>query len=347
VTRCTTGAIARARGTAIRGVARGTALATAAGMRKTILDLAAPLPKARVRLSTGIEMAYLELGEPDGHPVVFLHGYTDTMRSFVGTLRALSALRPDLRLIAVDQRGHGATSMPPPEHRSAPERAFAIRELAADAVAFLDARGLARVTFVGHSMGSMVAQEVALSSPARVDRVALLGATASAGANAFLRDVLQDALVEGEWRRAATRLGLRWPDEVYELVPGDVDPAAGEFLAGVWVNEAGADPRHVAAILPETAATRLGTWIGALRAQRAVENLDRLPELAAPSLTIWAARDPIFLEDEQHALRAALAASASRHGVAHRHVELADPGHNLHWVEPDRVAAELAAFIAR
>ncbi len=49
------------------------------------------LSKKTVTLSTGIQMAYQEMGDPHGDPVIFLHGYTDTGRSFYPTIQALLA----------------------------------------------------------------------------------------------------------------------------------------------------------------------------------------------------------------------------------------------------------------
>ena len=81
--------------------------------------------KKTASLGTGIQMAYFEMGSASGETLLFLHGLTDSSRSFHPTMGHLTKLRPDLRLVSVDQRGHGASSMPDPEQcRSAPEKCF-------------------------------------------------------------------------------------------------------------------------------------------------------------------------------------------------------------------------------
>ena len=102
-----------------------------------------PLSKQRIELTTGIDMAYAETGPPAGEPGIFLRGFTDTSRSFWPTIQHLAGLRPDLRLIALDQRGHGDSSMPDPAAcRAAPERCFRMVDFASDVIAFMDEKGI-------------------------------------------------------------------------------------------------------------------------------------------------------------------------------------------------------------
>ncbi|HTV21071.1 MAG TPA: alpha/beta fold hydrolase, partial [Polyangiaceae bacterium] len=63
----------------------------------------------RVQLSTGVELEYLEQGAPNGTPVVFLHGFTDSHRSFD---RNLPSFPRRFHVFALDQRGHGNSSKP-------------------------------------------------------------------------------------------------------------------------------------------------------------------------------------------------------------------------------------------
>ena len=88
--------------------------------------------KCKVRLNTGITMAYLEVGPESGSTVILIHGLTDSIRSWILSMRALHAINPSLHIFAIDQRGHGATSMPPgPQCPGAPERCFAMKDFAA------------------------------------------------------------------------------------------------------------------------------------------------------------------------------------------------------------------------
>jgi 3-oxoadipate enol-lactonase len=106
----------------------------------------------------GVVLAGEASGE--GEPVLLLHGLTATRRYVVHGSRVLE--RAGRRVIAYDARGHGASS--PAEGPGA----YTYEELAADAVAVLDAAGAGRADLVGQSMGSATAVAVALARPERV-----------------------------------------------------------------------------------------------------------------------------------------------------------------------------------
>jgi pimeloyl-ACP methyl ester carboxylesterase len=309
------------------------------------------------KLATGIDARWIELGNPRGEPVLFLHGYTDTSRSFLPAMRALAGLRPDLRLIALDQRGHGGTSLPVEAGcRDNPERCFGMADLAADALAFLDHLEIARASVVGHSMGSVVAQELALEHPERVTRIVLIGSTARMSGNPVLKGILQEELVEGPWKRGIEERGLRFPADAWARMPGEADPKAEAWIAANWVAEPGTDPAFLGEVLPETARTPLATWIGALRGQLEHDNVERLAELRTPALVLWSIQDPIFVEEDQRLLRASLARATAAHGTtwfwkrygrkpATEGAPQSDLGHNLQWAAFEPVARDLAAFL--
>jgi non-heme chloroperoxidase len=115
-------------------------------------------------LSTGIRVHYAEHGDARGMPILFLHGWPDSWFTFS---RVLPSLPKTLRAIAIDQRGFGGS-----DH---PDSGYTFQELAADAVAVLDALDIERAAIVGHSYGSFVAREVAISDPQRVASLVLIG----------------------------------------------------------------------------------------------------------------------------------------------------------------------------
>jgi pimeloyl-ACP methyl ester carboxylesterase len=123
-----------------------------------------PISITSARLPTGLELPYIEQGDPDGVPMLLLHGITDSHRSFEPVLAAL----PDsIHAYAITQRGHGDASKP--------ADGYAAASLAADAVAFLDAVGVERAVVVGHSMGAWIARRVAATYPDRVLGAVLAG----------------------------------------------------------------------------------------------------------------------------------------------------------------------------
>jgi pimeloyl-ACP methyl ester carboxylesterase len=316
--------------------------------------------RAHVLLPNGINLSYLEAGESTGESVILLHGFTDTSRSFLGTLEALASNHRGLRVFALDARGHGASSMPAgDECPSQPERCFEFADFASDVVAFMDATGLRRAHVVGHSMGSAIAQELALSSPERVASLVLIDAFVRGADNPVIRDFLRRTTIEGAWKQALERRpGFHWPEDAYHMTPLDADPNAEAWNAANWVVDPTADPALIHAIVPETSRIRLGTWIGAVRSQEAFDSAQRLAQLTVPTLVLWATQDSVFTaEPDQARLRAALDAAAGacrttyfykvygKQALPASGQQESDLGHNLMWGAPEVVAADIAAFI--
>ena len=109
--------------------------------------------KKKVTLPNGVALAYVELGDPEGPPLLLLHGYTDSSRSW--SLLATHLGR--FRLIIPDQRGHGSSD--------APICCYGTVQMADDARLLLDALHIDRAAVAGHSMGSMVAMALAADHP--------------------------------------------------------------------------------------------------------------------------------------------------------------------------------------
>lgn len=103
----------------------------------------------------------------DGPPVLLIMGHRFSSAMWRWALDDLSS---DARLVFFDNRGTGASNAPPGP--------YAMRNLAEDAFAVMDAAGLRSANVYGVSMGGMVALEMALSRPERVDSL-ILGCTAA------------------------------------------------------------------------------------------------------------------------------------------------------------------------
>jgi len=107
----------------------------------------------------GLSLRVREWGNPDGQPLVLLHG----LRGYSGTWRGLAgALGADWRLIAIDQRGRGESSWDP-------GRNYYTDAYLADLEALVDQLPLGRFTLLGHSMGGTTAYAYAARHPDRLD----------------------------------------------------------------------------------------------------------------------------------------------------------------------------------
>src|SRR5262245_2129045 len=115
----------------------------------------------RVTADNGIEYAYRDLGAGDV-PLVLLQHFRGNLDNWDPAL--VDALAAERRVVAFDNVGVGATTGRTPS---------TVEAMARDAIAFLDAMGLQRVDLLGFSLGSFVAQEIAMIRPAVLRRVVL------------------------------------------------------------------------------------------------------------------------------------------------------------------------------
>lgn len=97
---------------------------------------------------------------------------------------AVPELSKHLRVITFDNRGVGRTS--------APDRPYSIAGMADDVDALLEQIGVAKAHVLGHGMGGFIAQELAASHPARVDRLILLGTAGDV--EGYVRAVVRSAI---------------------------------------------------------------------------------------------------------------------------------------------------------
>ncbi|MFJ3307068.1 alpha/beta fold hydrolase [Streptomyces sp. NPDC086549] len=112
----------------------------------------------------GAALTYDDEGprDGDGVPLVFVHGWTANRHRWDHQVAHFAEKR---RVIRLDLRGHGESS-------GAGVRT--IEELAKDVLALLDHLKVERFVLIGHSMGGMISQTIALSHPERVERMVLV-----------------------------------------------------------------------------------------------------------------------------------------------------------------------------
>ena len=134
----------------------------------------------------GTNFVYREIGDKSGIPVVFLHHLTAVLEDWDPAIAdGLAKSRP---VIVFDNRGVGGSGGRTPDN---------VADMAKDAIAFIDALGLAKVDLFGFSLGGFIAQIIAQERPDLVRRIILAG-TAPAGGEGIINvgAVLQDAIAK-------------------------------------------------------------------------------------------------------------------------------------------------------
>lgn len=273
------------------------------------LGLAAPPSDSphfgEVELSTGIRMHYAEQGEAHGEPIILLHGYSDSWFSFS---RVLTPLAREAHVYALDLRGHGKTDKP--------DDGYGMRDLATDVIAFMDAKGIAKATFVGHSMSGFVAQQVAVAAPTRVSRLVLVGAG---------RSVTNFNGIEGLEKAVAS---------LSDPVP---DAFAREFQLSTVYTPVGDE--FVNRAVEESLRLPARVWRALLAGMIATPPAESLGRSGIPVLVLRGEKDTFATAAETDALAAMVSAK--------RTTIYAKTGHAPHWEQPNAFAKDVLAFVGR
>ena len=119
------------------------------------------LPNKLVRAANGIDYAYRDAGD-GGVPLVLLQHFRGNLDNWDPAL--IDALASDRRVVTFDNAGVGGSTGTTPN---------TIEQMAHDAVDFITALDFGQVDILGFSIGSFIAQEIALTRPALVRRLVL------------------------------------------------------------------------------------------------------------------------------------------------------------------------------
>lgn len=110
-------------------------------------------------------LSVLEAGTA-GRPLLLLHGFTGAKEDFGDWVDHFAA--EGWWVVAPDLRGHGDS------HKPSDEDAYSLALFAGEVLALVDELGWDRFALLGHSMGGMIAQAVALDAPERITRLVLM-----------------------------------------------------------------------------------------------------------------------------------------------------------------------------
>jgi pimeloyl-ACP methyl ester carboxylesterase len=260
----------------------------------------------RPAVNGGVELAYdIEGSGPD---LLLVAGTASTRPLW-------SLVRPQLarsfRTIAFDNRDAGASSI-----ATGP---YTLADLAADAVAVLDAAGSTSAHALGHSMGGAIAQQLALDAPDRLASLTL--ACTWARGNGYSKNVmgLMRALTEnvGDDRTLLAAI----------LFIGSSESTLNR--TDLWETTDAA--MALGALAPRAALARQWTL------DLTVDTLDRLPELTCPVHVIWGDEDRLVPPALARSLIDAIPGSIETRLTACGHVPMVDA--------PDAFAESVTAFL--
>jgi pimeloyl-ACP methyl ester carboxylesterase len=229
-------------------------------------------------------------------PVILIHGAGGTHLSWPAEIRRM----PGQRMLAVDLPGHGKS--PGLGKHSIPEYSRCLLDL-------MQALGLYKAIFVGHSMGGGIALDLALEHPGYV---AGLGLIAS---NARLR--VAQAILDG------LALPVTVPATIQTIVDWSYGPQVDDDLKNL-----------AARMLGET---RPAVLSGDMRACNDFDVLQRLPEIDTPTLIVCGT------EDKMTPLRYSESMAGKISNSALQTIDSA--GHMVMLEQPRRVAGILNIFI--
>jgi pimeloyl-ACP methyl ester carboxylesterase len=288
-------------------LAAATALAIRLGRPARAQD-ATPTTQSSTAHVNGIDLSYEEQGS--GPPLLLIPGLAATASYWASLAPALA---PHFHLIALDNRGAGRSSAPPGPYTT--------RVLADDAAALLDHLGIERAHILGFSLGSLIAQELTLAHPERVDRLVLLGSTAQPNHATF--DPWVDLFVQAYERELDFNGFSLW------------------LMAWLFTPTFMEQPDVVAATIPALASALASSSAQGVAAQAAAakghDTLNRLGNVAAPTLVLVGEADIVFPVIYSRALADAIPEAKLQ--------VLPSGGHAVSLEDPESTATALLQFL--
>jgi 3-oxoadipate enol-lactonase len=241
-----------------------------------------------------------------GVPVVLVHGLGYARW---GWEPVADPLAERFEIVLLDNRGIGESDAPPGP--------YTVEQMVGDVVSVLDEAGLERAHVVGTSLGGMIAQELALASPERVDRLVLV-CTTPGGPNA-----------------------APMPQRTVELLAEAPSLEPLVALRRFVVNALAPDPPEelVERILSHRLATAqpLAAWAAQAAAGASFDAWDRVGDVRTPTLVLHGTEDAVVDPGNADLLAARIPGA--------RVERFEGCGHLLFWEEPVRFVDVVGEFL--
>jgi non-heme chloroperoxidase len=221
----------------------------------------------------------------------------------------LPYLPESLHVFAITQRGHGDADKP--------TSGYAFEDFSKDVAAFMDHLGLESAVIAGSSMGSSVAQHFALDYPERTRGLVLMGAFVDYASNQGVVEFYNAAIVP---------------------LTDPIDPA----FAQEWQQSTLAKPIPPALLqtfVNESLKVPAGLWRDMFASFLQDDLSNELSKITAPTLIMWGDQDAFAPRSNQETLLVKIPNARLEVYIG--------GGHAIHWEDPERVAADVVAFIER
>lgn len=267
----------------------------------------------RIQVQPGVTLAVTEAGL-GGEPLIYLHGFTsgrDTMDEWIPGLVAAGH-----HVAVPDLRGHGDSDKP------VDEAAYSFERFADDVLAVVDELMWDRFVLVGHSVGGMIAQVVALKRPEQVSRLVLMNTHHGPAATEFASVLrLSIAVAREQGMDALADLMARSQLRETEAHRRTVDQRPG-YSDWLEAHFRSSSPAMYAAVCEQLI--------------EGEDRLERLTGLTIPTLVMVGDQDQPFLESSS---RIAAAMPEAR-------LRVLGAGHNIMFEAPVLWWATLQRFLS-
>jgi pimeloyl-ACP methyl ester carboxylesterase len=224
-----------------------------------------------VELSNRMRIEYVEQGDEAATPVIFLHGLSDSWRSYELVLPHLPS---SIHSYFITQRGHGGSGKPQQGYRPA--------DFAGDVALFMKQLKIESAIIVGHSMGATIAQRFALDYPEKTNGLVLIGSFATFDNKSF-----------NEFK------------EYVNMLTDPVDPAfATEFQKSTIVKPVPKENFDV--FVMESLKLPAHVWKAVVNELSIGNFSTELKKIQKPVLLIWGDKDSFVPVSDQHFMNAAM-----------------------------------------